>query len=90
MVRAQSGSMQSSAFSEPPAAKVADLAGRRRSARLREALIPGSFVTLRNHPPDLPPFQLIQCSGGRCWVRQQSWGAMVQWEVAHRQLRALT
>jgi len=51
-----------------------------------ELLRPGSFVRLRNQPDDLPPFQLIQCRGGRCWVRQQSWGQLVQWEVAHRQL----
>jgi hypothetical protein len=53
-----------------------------------ELLRPGSFVRLRNQPDDLPPFQLILCRGGRCWVRQQTWGAAVQWEVAHRQLTA--
>jgi hypothetical protein len=51
-----------------------------------ELLRPGSFVRLRNQPADLPPFQLIQCRGGRCWVRQQTWGTLVQWEVAHQQL----
>lgn len=51
-----------------------------------ELLRPGSFVKLRNQPDDLPPFELIRCRGGRCWVRQQSWGTAVQWEVAHRQL----
>jgi hypothetical protein len=51
-----------------------------------ELLRPGSFVKLRNQPEDLPPFQLIRCRGGRCWVRQQAWGHLVQWEVAHRQL----
>lgn len=81
--------MQSSAASIPPTGHVADLERHRQSALGKEALTPGSFVTLRNQPPDLPPFQLIHCRGGRCWVRQQSWGAMVQWEVAHRQLRAL-
>jgi hypothetical protein len=81
--------MQSSAASIPAPAQVADLERHRQSAQQQEALIPGSFVTLRNQPPDLPPFQLIHCRGGRCWVRQQSWGAMVQWEVAHRQLRVL-
>ncbi|MFZ0407762.1 MAG: hypothetical protein WAM11_06595 [Cyanobium sp.] len=55
-------------------------------ANVFELLRPGSFVRLRNQPDDLPPFQLIQCRGGRCWVRQQSWGHLVQWEVAHRQL----
>jgi hypothetical protein len=49
-------------------------------------LQPGSFVRLRDHPDDLPPFQLIQCHGGRCWVRQQAWGGLVQWEVARRSL----
>mgnify|MGYP003331097440 FL=1 len=53
-----------------------------------ELLQPGSFVKLRNQPDDLPPFQLIQCSGGRCWVRQQAWGSLVQWEVEHRKLTA--
>ncbi|MEB3199940.1 MAG: hypothetical protein VKK62_05385 [Synechococcaceae cyanobacterium] len=51
-------------------------------------LQPGSFVRLRDHPDDLPPFQLIQCRGGRCWVRQQAWGVLVQWEVARRRLTA--
>ncbi len=51
-----------------------------------ELLPPGSFVRLRNQPADLPPFQLIHCRGGRCWVRQQAWGSLVQWEVAHGQL----
>jgi CxxC motif-containing protein (DUF1111 family) len=49
-------------------------------------LRPGSFVLLHDHPDDLPPFQLIQCHGGRCWVRQQSWGRGVHWEVPHRRL----
>lgn len=51
-----------------------------------ELLPPGSFVRLVNQPADLPPFQLIQCKGGRCWVRQQAWGQLVQWEVPHRRL----
>ena len=54
-----------------------------------ELLQPGSFVKLRNQPEDLPPFQLIQCRGGRCWVRQQAWGPLVQWEVEHRKLTAV-
>jgi hypothetical protein len=53
---------------------------------LVEILPPGSFVRLRNHPEDLPPFQLLQCRGGRCWVRQQSWGSLVQWEVSRLSL----
>ncbi len=54
-----------------------------------ELLQPGAFVKLRNQPEDLPPFQLIRCRGGRCWVRQQAWGKLVHWEVAHRQLTAV-
>ncbi len=53
-----------------------------------ELLPPGSFVTLDNHPRDLPPFQVLHCRGGRCWVRQQSWGQFVQWEVEHKRLKA--
>lgn len=58
------------------------------NANVLELLRPGSFVRLRNQPDDLPPFQVIVCRGGRCWVRQQAWGSAVQWEVAHRQLTA--
>jgi hypothetical protein len=58
-------------------------------AAVVELLRPGSFVRLRNQPADLPPFQLIQCRGGRCWVRQQAWGTLVQWEVAHQQLTSV-
>jgi len=57
-------------------------------APVLELLQPGTFVKLRNQPADLPPFQLIRCRGGRCWVRQQAWGRLVHWEVAHRQLTA--
>jgi hypothetical protein len=53
-----------------------------------ELLQPGSFVRLRNQPRDLPPFRLLRCRGGRCWVRQQSWGPLVLWEVDHRRLTA--
>jgi hypothetical protein len=56
------------------------------SGNVVELLPPGSFVKLVNQPADLPPFQLIQCKGGRCWVRQQAWGQLVQWEVPHRNL----
>ncbi|MDP7995267.1 MAG: hypothetical protein RAK21_09895 [Synechococcus sp. SP2 MAG] len=56
------------------------------SNRVLELLAPGSFVTLDNHPTDLPPFQVIECRGGLCWVRQQAWGQNVQWEVEHRLL----
>lgn len=51
-----------------------------------ELLQPGSFVKLRNQPDDLPPFQLLHCRGGRCWVKQQAWGPLVQWEVEHHKL----
>jgi hypothetical protein len=57
-------------------------------ASVLELLRPGTFVRLRNQPTDLPPFQLIACRGGRCWVRQQAWGSLVQWEVEHRRLTA--
>jgi hypothetical protein len=60
----------------------------RRTDTVLELLRPGSFVKLRNQPSDLPPFQLIQCRGGRCWVRQQAWGSLVEWEVAHTLLTA--
>ena len=53
-----------------------------------ELLAPGSFVTLDNHPEDLPPFQVIHCRGGRCLVRQQAWGRHVQWEVEHQRLHS--
>ena len=53
-----------------------------------ELLPPGSFATLDNHPSDLPPFQVIQCRGGRCLVRQQAWGKHVQWEVEHQRLHS--
>jgi hypothetical protein len=59
-----------------------------RADKVVELLQPGSFVRLRNQPDDLPPFELIRCRGGRCWVRQQAWGALVQWEVEHRRLTA--
>lgn len=54
-----------------------------------ELLRPGSFVRLHKQPHDLPPFQLIQCRGGRCWVRQQAWGQLIHWEVEHRQLTSV-
>ncbi|TVS02127.1 MAG: hypothetical protein EA413_13210 [Cyanobium sp. PLM2.Bin73] len=58
-------------------------------ATVLDLLQPGSFVKLRNQPRDLPPFELIRCRGGRCWVRQQAWGGAVQWEVAHQRLTAV-
>ena len=53
-----------------------------------ELLHPGTFVTIENHPSDLPPFQVIECRGGLCKVRQQTWVQHVQWEVEHRRLRS--
>ncbi len=58
------------------------------SSKVLELLRPGSFVTLENQPYDLPPFEVIKCKGGRCLVRQQSWGQYVQWEVAQGQLKS--
>ncbi len=51
-------------------------------------LPPGSFAKLENQPNDLPPFQVINCKGGRCWVRQQAWGKHVHWEVEHKRLHS--
>jgi hypothetical protein len=81
----------SDAASQPaaPSAQPGRRAGRRQQhddGRVLALLRPGSFVQLVDHPSDLPPFQLIHCRGGRCWVRQQAWGEGVQWEVAHRRL----
>ena len=56
-------------------------------AKVVPLLRPGSFVRLDNQPSDLPPFQVLHCRGGRCWVRQQSWGSHVQWEVEHERLK---
>jgi hypothetical protein len=73
--------MSSSALSPPLASQSAP------GGTVVALLRPGSFVRLHDHPYDLPPFQLIHCRGGRCWVRQQAWGLGVEWEVAHRRLR---
>jgi len=69
-----------------PCSQTTPQSQRHASSNVLELLRPGSFVKLRNQPDDLPPFQLIHCRGGRCWVRQQAWGGQVHWEVAHRQL----
>ena len=61
---------------------------RAQSSKVVPLLRPGSFVTLENQPSDLPPFQVLECRGGRCWVRQQSWGQTIHWEVDHGRLRA--
>ena len=53
-----------------------------------ELLPPGSFAKFANQPNDLPPFQVIDCKGGRCRVRQQAWGRYVHWEVEHNRLKS--
>ena len=50
--------------------------------------IPGSFAKFANQPNDFPPFQVIDCKGGRCRVRQQAWGRYVHWEVEHNRLKS--
>ena len=57
-------------------------------SKIVELLPPGSFATIENQPNDLPPFQIINCKGGRCWVRQQSWGRYIHWEVPHHRLKS--
>ena len=57
-------------------------------SNLIELFQPGSFVRLKNQPHDLPPFQLISCKGGRCFVRQQTWGQYIHWEVEHHRLKS--
>tara|TARA_Y100001968_G_scaffold333191_1_gene394632 strand:- start:13186 stop:13446 length:261 start_codon:yes stop_codon:yes gene_type:complete len=59
-----------------------------RRKKILDFLPPGSFATIKNQPNDLPPFQVINCKGGKCFVRQQSWGRYVQWEVPHHQLNS--
>ena len=58
------------------------------ASRVLALLPPGSFATIENQPNDLPPFQVIECKGGRCWVRQQSWGKYVHWEIPHHRLKS--
>jgi len=58
----------------------------RHHAEVLELLRPGTFVRLSDHPSDLPPFELIHCRGGRCWIRQQAWGELIHLEVPHRQV----
>ncbi len=59
-----------------------------RTGEILELLPPGSFAKLENQPNDLPPFQVIDCKGGRCRVRQQSWGRYIHWEVEHNRLKS--
>ena len=61
---------------------------RKARSNLLELLHPGTFVKLKNQPNDLPPFQLIACRGGRCLVRQQTWGKYIHWEVEHHRLKS--
>ena len=61
---------------------------RKPSPNILELLHPGTFVKLKNQPNDLPPFQLIACRGGRCFVRQQTWGKYIHWEVEHHRLKS--
>ena len=56
--------------------------------KVLELLHPGSFAKLDTQPNDLPPFQVINCKGGRCLVRQQAWGKYVHWEVEHHRLKS--
>ncbi len=62
---------------------------RRQRAEVLELLRPGTFVRLSDHPNDLPPFELIHCRGGSCWIRQQTWGKLIQLEVPHHQLSSI-
>ena len=61
----------------------------RQRAEVLELLRPGTFVRLSDHPNDLPPFELIHCRGGSCWIRQQAWGKLIQLEVPHHQLSSI-
>ncbi len=58
------------------------------SNNVLDLLTPGCFAKLDGQPLDLPPFQVIRCSAGRCLVRQQSWGKYVHWEVDHHRLKS--
>ena len=57
-------------------------------SKVLQLLKPGSFAKLDDQPNDLPPFQVINCKGGRCLVRQQSWGKYIHWEVEHHRLKS--
>ena len=62
--------------------------GKLKHSQILEFLPPGSFATIENQPNDLPPFQIINCKGGRCLIRQQSWGNFIQWNVPHSHLKS--
>ncbi|WP_143703393.1 hypothetical protein [Prochlorococcus marinus] len=64
------------------------MVSKNKNAEILDLLPPGSFAKLKNQPNDLPPFQVINCKGGRCLVRQQSWGKYVHWEVDHHRLKS--
>ena len=64
------------------------LTPKEQTGEVLELLPPGSFAKFTNQPNDLPPFQVIDCKGGRCRVRQQSWGRYVHWEVEHNRLKS--
>jgi len=64
------------------------LSKKNHAGEVLELLPPGSFAKFANQPNDLPPFQVIDCKGGRCRVRQQAWGRYVHWEVEHNRLKS--
>ena len=64
------------------------LTPKKQTGEVLELLPPGSFAKFANQPNDLPPFQVIDCKGGRCRVRQQAWGRYVHWEVEHNRLKS--
>ena len=64
------------------------LSSKKQKGEVLELLPPGSFAIFANQPNDLPPFQVIDCKGGRCRVRQQAWGRYVHWEVEHNRLKS--
>ncbi len=64
------------------------LISKKQTGEVLELLPPGSFAKFANQPNDLPPFQVIDCKGGRCRVRQQAWGRYVHWEVEHNRLKS--
>ena len=79
---------QSSNMEKFPNKRFLHLIPQAESKNVLELLPPGSFAKLDTQPNDLPPFQVINCKGGRCLVRQQSWGKYVHWEVEHHRLKS--
>ncbi len=78
----------SSNMEKIPKKRLLNLVRRNEGAKVLDLLPPGSFAKLDTQPNDLPPFQVINCKGGRCLVRQQSWGKYVHWEVEHHRLKS--